>query len=73
MGKSIAKGRKNMPVSPRKKVAIITKIAADNGVTIKKNKLYKNELKDKVKKSVLEFYENDDISSLRKKTLRLSI
>ncbi|KAG8175757.1 hypothetical protein JTE90_029242 [Oedothorax gibbosus] len=54
--------KKKLPTSPRKKIAVIEKLATDTGLLIKKKSNSANALDENVKNSVADFYVRDDIS-----------
>lgn len=62
-GKAISKVKKCLPRSPKKKVAIITKLVNDNGIqSLKRKPTHANALNENTKTAVVNFYQRDDIS-----------
>ncbi|KAG8180554.1 hypothetical protein JTE90_018174 [Oedothorax gibbosus] len=61
LGKAVARIKKKLPTSPRKKIAVIEKLATDTGLLIKKKSNSANALDENVKNSVADFYVRDDI------------
>lgn len=64
-GKALKKTNTALPQSPRKKVAVINKIASDLGLVLQNPKLpNKNSMPDDTKQKVIDFYYNDVISRI---------
>lgn len=65
-GKALARTRRSLPMSPRKKVAVVAGLASDVGLTLENNmdrNLRKSQgLSDDTKTAVREFYYRPDIS-----------